>query len=455
MTITDGQTANLDVEFELLDSDDDGFADIVEITGYKDPFGNIQTSDPENADTDGDGLYDDYEAGVLYTDINDHTFWKIRSNPRKVDSDDDVLDDYLEIMDLGSNALDEDTDGDRLSDGLEWQLGTDLLNTDTDGDKYGDYEEYSNEYLDAKYVDSLPWKNNEVLREINLGISKGEWAKEGHENIYYEAGQFFSEFCPLGSGRDAYVNYLHDNYWDAAFDSIGVYPGGTVASKVLKKMCLSTGVSSKFIVIVSRGDFSIDLFKAKYGIEIYEKYKNWGFTDDLIRKLVKRGIEPDKVDRVTILNGDWFVIHTVDETGQPKRVLQLIDGEKSIYIKNGGCAGGSLNIGPLGSVPYDINGFPVFSSRGDVVIDSVFISSNVKAQSREASKALSEAIKADPVLASKFTSEEIQLFEKKKWPSGYTWHHHQEKGRMQLVETKIHDAAKHVGGYAIWCRNNL
>ncbi|MBK0018536.1 HNH endonuclease [Kosakonia sp. S58] len=33
-------------------------------------------------------------------------------------------------------------------------------------------------------------------------------------------------------------------------------------------------------------------------------------------------------------------------------------------------------------------------------------------------------------------------------PRGYTWHHHQDSGYMQLVPTEIHDAVRHSGGIA-------
>jgi len=33
---------------------------------------------------------------------------------------------------------------------------------------------------------------------------------------------------------------------------------------------------------------------------------------------------------------------------------------------------------------------------------------------------------------------------------GYTWHHHQERGRMQLVPTDIHDETGHTGGMKMW-----
>ena len=35
-------------------------------------------------------------------------------------------------------------------------------------------------------------------------------------------------------------------------------------------------------------------------------------------------------------------------------------------------------------------------------------------------------------------------------PKGYTWHHHQTKGRMQLVETFIHSKTGHTGGFDLW-----
>jgi hypothetical protein len=37
-----------------------------------------------------------------------------------------------------------------------------------------------------------------------------------------------------------------------------------------------------------------------------------------------------------------------------------------------------------------------------------------------------------------------------KTPAGYTWHHHQDYGRMQLVETTVHAKTGHAGGYSIW-----
>jgi hypothetical protein len=41
-----------------------------------------------------------------------------------------------------------------------------------------------------------------------------------------------------------------------------------------------------------------------------------------------------------------------------------------------------------------------------------------------------------------------------KTPQGYTWHHNQDPGKMELVPTDLHDEVKHTGGYSIWGANS-
>jgi hypothetical protein len=35
-------------------------------------------------------------------------------------------------------------------------------------------------------------------------------------------------------------------------------------------------------------------------------------------------------------------------------------------------------------------------------------------------------------------------------PKGFTWHHHQITGRMQLVESTINAQTGHTGGFSLW-----
>lgn len=51
-----------------------------------------------------------------------------------------------------------------------------------------------------------------------------------------------------------------------------------------------------------------------------------------------------------------------------------------------------------------------------------------------------------------------KLFDKKrlaeikagKTPSGYVWHHHQNRGVLQLVGRSTHEKTGHTGGKSIW-----
>jgi outer membrane protein OmpA-like peptidoglycan-associated protein len=87
-------------------------------------------TNPNNPDTDGDGLNDGAEVNVHHT------------NPLKADTDGDGLSDYAEINTHHTNPLKADTDGDGLNDGDEvLKHSTDPLKADTDGDGLTDGEE--------------------------------------------------------------------------------------------------------------------------------------------------------------------------------------------------------------------------------------------------------------------------------------------------------------------------
>ena len=95
------------------DSDGDGLTDKFELE--------IGT-DPNNPDTDSDGLSDGEEVLRRNTD------------PLNPDSDGDQLSDGAEVLDHNTDPLKPDTDEDQLIDGEEIRLGTDPRNPDTDSD---------------------------------------------------------------------------------------------------------------------------------------------------------------------------------------------------------------------------------------------------------------------------------------------------------------------------------
>ena len=49
-----------------------------------------------------------------------------------------------------------------------------------------------------------------------------------------------------------------------------------------------------------------------------------------------------------------------------------------------------------------------------------------------------------------FTDRQLEQIRNGDKPEGYTWHHHEEPGRMQLVDSKIHAETRHVGGRYLW-----
>ncbi|HDR8161405.1 HNH endonuclease [Bacillus cereus] len=127
------------------------------------------------------------------------------------------------------------------------------------------------------------------------------------------------------------------------------------------------------------------------------------------------------------------------------------NGPKTIKLRKGDLAGDKH---PVTGVPYDIEGFPIFEAKGEVTLKEADFKKSRPTHDRICSKALYEQIVKDPKLASKFTEEEIELFKHGEVPDAFTWHHHQDTGRMQLVDYELHRKTGHTGGYKIWGKDS-
>ncbi len=100
-------------------------------------------TNPENPDTDGDGLNDGEEFNISKT------------NPLIVDTDADGLNDFEEVKTCKSNPLISDTDNDGLNDFEEVSnYKTDPLNNDTDGDGLTDGTEVNNHKTNPLLADT-------------------------------------------------------------------------------------------------------------------------------------------------------------------------------------------------------------------------------------------------------------------------------------------------------------
>ena len=94
--------------------------------------------------------------------------------------------------------------------------------------------------------------------------------------------------------------------------------------------------------------------------------------------------------------------------------------------------------------------FPKFKSEFTTYLPENLLRATDKEQFDYCTSQLKEEIKKNPELRNKFSQRQLDQIEKGIKPSGYTWHHNEELGKMELVDSKIHGTASHTGGKALW-----
>lgn len=129
-----------------------------------------------------------------------------------------------------------------------------------------------------------------------------------------------------------------------------------------------------------------------------------------------------------------------------KFTVQDIQRETSQLI-NGGLFNTSH---PVTGILYNEKGFPIFESVYETSLPKELLLAKDYEQFQYATKQLAKQIEADLNSAKKFSPEQIEQIKAGYKPTGYTWHHHEDTGRMQLVETAIHQGTPHRGGKSIW-----
>lgn len=98
--------------------------------------------------------------------------------------------------------------------------------------------------------------------------------------------------------------------------------------------------------------------------------------------------------------------------------------------------------------------FPVFDSEYDAQLPEDLYEASDKKQFAECNEQLKGAIEKDPELAKKFTPEQLEQIKNGDTPDGYVWHHNEETGKMQLVDSDVHAKTGHTGGKTIWGGGN-
>ncbi len=119
-------------------------------------------------------------------------------------------------------------------------------------------------------------------------------------------------------------------------------------------------------------------------------------------------------------------------------------------IRNAKLAGSSH---PVTGVPFDERGFPIFDKymKYETRITQTIEKRDFILHMREATRSLREALDRGSVSKTLFNEHQLAAIQKGRAQiPDFTWHHHQESGRMQLIPKDIHTSTGHVGGNQTW-----
>ncbi|WP_375766058.1 HNH endonuclease [Archangium gephyra] len=154
-----------------------------------------------------------------------------------------------------------------------------------------------------------------------------------------------------------------------------------------------------------------------------------------------RDIEPWRKPRFT---SDGKLIPYKDTRNPPQPIVNLGKNRAGQTVQRG-----------KHTLEFDAEGFPRFETQFETLLDDIHIGSGRPAQHfRAANARLAQAIEADPALARQLglSPADVELLRVSDAPpQGYLWHHHQDVGRMQLIQRVLHKLSlPHTGGMAIW-----
>jgi hypothetical protein len=130
-----------------------------------------------------------------------------------------------------------------------------------------------------------------------------------------------------------------------------------------------------------------------------------------------------------------------DLAGQEHPITNIPFVEKIIELPNG---------------DKQLGVFPEFDSFYNINLpESVYLQSD-DVQFSYANHELFVAIESNPSLANQLglSSHDVNKLAKGDTPNGFTWHQHEEHGKLQLVEEDVHQSTGHTGGREIWGGGN-
>lgn len=94
--------------------------------------------------------------------------------------------------------------------------------------------------------------------------------------------------------------------------------------------------------------------------------------------------------------------------------------------------------------------FPQFEAVETVNLPEELFKESDRKQFDYCNQELKNDIAKNSDLREKFTPEQLDQINDNETPDGYTWHHSEERGRMELVDSDTHIRTGHTGGKNLW-----
>ncbi|GGE15956.1 hypothetical protein GCM10011571_16960 [Marinithermofilum abyssi] len=168
----------------------------------------------------------------------------------------------------------------------------------------------------------------------------------------------------------------------------------------------------------------------------FPKFEQWKAIDLKLDK--ELWFAKDK-EQFVVLNKDVYLQMTKDED-----LIRKIDEGFLEVIQKG-----------VGDKNY-----PGYRKLGRFLKENPDLQRYIKPEERDllekglGSEELYNRIISDEQILDKFRKANYKWIQSGEDPVGYTWHHHQDRGKMLLVKSRVHGYVKHVGGREIWGGGN-
>lgn len=152
---------------------------------------------------------------------------------------------------------------------------------------------------------------------------------------------------------------------------------------------------------------------------------------------------------------------SVEKYDNPKRTSSEIDNHASeIPTKNSNLEGTAHPVTGVEFVRKTVETdtgelvegvFPDFESIHDVQLPPELEKATDNVQFKECNSQLKDWVVKNPEQAKeKFSEEQLVDIMSGRTPDECTWHHNEDKGKMQLMDSEIHAKTGHTGGKKIW-----